>query len=557
MKTKNNNRFIRFSLLPFVLPFAVSNALAAQTNRVSLGPAGVQGNDRSMLTAMSADGRYVAFRSNADNLVNGDTNGKEDAFIRDTWKGVTTRVSISTTGTQGNGDSHPTAVSADGRYVVFGSTASNLVAGDTNGYEDAFIRDTAAGTTTRISLGKNGVEGNQASIPTAISADGRYVLFQSLANNLVANDSNGASDAFVRDRLTSVTKCVSADPQGVPGNSESFPAAISADGRYVAFGSFATNLVGDDTNYKFDAFVRDTLKGVTKRASLGPGGAEGNANSQPTAISADGRYVAFWSLADNLVNQDANGYGDAFVRDMQAGATTLVSLGKNGVQGDGISTPAAISADGRYVAFESKADNLVAGDTNYIWSEAFVRDRVTGVTTRIGVATSGAEGDSESLPVAISADGRYIGFSSYSTNLVPGDTNYTWDAFVRDNLLAASKNADLQISVTGEPASVPSGQIAQYTLKVKNNGPDSATNVALTDIVFNGAVTGIAPTQGKCSKAPISVCRLGNLAAGASATVKVSIKAAGDPLKQQASVNAAPKDSPTSNNAVKISTPLS
>ena len=554
MHSKRNTSLNGFSLLTSVLLLSVGSAHAAETKRVTLGQAGVQGNGPSKVMAISADGRFVAFRSEANNLVPGDTNGFEDAFVRDRQTNLTTRVSVGAAGTQGDGNSYPTAISADGRYVAFHSAASNLVNGDHNGYPDAFVRDRVAGVTSRVSLGKNGVEGNQISIPNAISADGRYVVFESMANNLVANDTNGGTDAFVRDRVAGVTTRVSVGPAGVEGNSESFPTAISADGRFVVFSSFATNLVTGDTNNVFDVFIRDRVNGVTSRVNLGPAGVQGNANSRPTSISADGRYVLFWSLASNLVAGDTNLQQDAFVRDRVNNTTTRVSVGPNGIQGDGVSMPTAISADGRYVAFESKANNLVKSDMNIITKDAFVRDRVANVTTLVGVNSAGLQGNEESVPVAISADGRYIGFNSYATDIVTGDTNFTWDGFIHDSQLNATKKAELKVSVTSKPASVQKGKTANYTLSIKNNGPDTAANLILTDIVFNGTVTVAAPGQGSCSKAAISVCRLSSLGSGKSVTVKISIKADAHPIQQQISVSSAPKDNVTGNNAVKIST---
>ena len=194
----------------------------------------------------------------------------------DNYAGGTTRVSTTSAGAQATGGSSSGAVlSADGRYVAFTSSASNLVAGDTNVESDAFIRDTLTGVTTRVSTSSAGVEGNSPSYASAISADGRYVLFSSDATNLVAGDTNWCRDAFIKDTLTGVTTRVSTSSAGVQGGGDSFVSAISADGRYVAFSSDATNLVAGDTNGTYDAFIKDTLTGVTTRVSTSSAGGGG------------------------------------------------------------------------------------------------------------------------------------------------------------------------------------------------------------------------------------------------------------------------------------------
>jgi Tol biopolymer transport system component len=233
------------------------------TARVSLGPNGVQGNDFSgsygAIPALSADGRVVAFESEASNLVPGDTNGRQDVFVRDRQTGTTARVSRGRGGVQGNDDSFGAMLSADGRFVAFASDASNLVPGDTNGERDVFVRDRRTGTTERVSLGPNGRQGNADSDNPSLSSDGQFVAFYSYASNLVPGDTNGERDVFVRDRRTGTTERVNLGPNGVQGNdfSGSYGAipVLSANGRFVAFDSSANNLVQDDTNGQADVFV--------------------------------------------------------------------------------------------------------------------------------------------------------------------------------------------------------------------------------------------------------------------------------------------------------------
>jgi Tol biopolymer transport system component len=206
-------------------------------------------------------------------------------------------------------------------------------------------------------------------------ANGRYAAFASAASNLVPGDTNQAIDVFVRDLSTGVTRCVSVTRQGMPASRNSYEPVISANGRYVAFESQAKNLVPGDTHHNCDVFVRDLSADVTRWVSVGAAGAVTNGQSYFPAISADGRYVTFQSDASNLVAGDTNRAGDVFVRDRSAHVTRRVSVGPGGRQANDFSYGrAAISADGRYVAFSSGATNLVAGDTNHS-RDVFVRDR--------------------------------------------------------------------------------------------------------------------------------------------------------------------------------------
>jgi Tol biopolymer transport system component len=396
---------------------------------VSVASDGTQGNGASALPSISADGRYVAFLSGASNLVPGDTNGVDDVFVHDRLTGQTTRVSVASDGTEGNGHSESPSISADGRYVAFASYASNLVPGDTNGVMDVFVHDRLTGQTTRVSVASDGTQGNGESRYPSISADGRYVAFMSYASNLVPGDTNGVMDVFVHDRLTGQTTRVSVASDGTQGNGDSVSPSISADGRYVAFMSYAYNLVPGDTNGKADVFVHDRLTGQTTRVSVASDGTQGNDGSGGASISANGRYVAFVSGASNLVPGDTNGVDDVFVHDRLTGQTTRVSVASDGTQGNGDSWWPSISADGRYVAFMSWASNLVPGDTNGTW-DVFVHDRLTGQTTRVSVASDGTEGNSDSIYPSISADGRYVAFQSWASNLIPRDTNGAWDVFV-------------------------------------------------------------------------------------------------------------------------------
>jgi hypothetical protein len=345
-----------------------------------------------------------------------------------------TRVSVSSAGDEATNASVDAAISSDGRYVVFSSYAANLVAGDTNGACDVFVHDRITGQTTRVSVDSAGNQGNSTSFYAAVSANGRFVAFQSDADNLVPGDTGGYVDTFVHDMVTGATSRVSVDSNGNGGNNYSFSKlSISGDGQLVAFESWATNLVAGDTNGWPDLFVHDLATGATTRANVSSSGGQSNQFCDSPALSPDGHLLAFWSQADNLVPGDTNGFQDILVRDLVAGTTTLASVDSSGNQADNTSDgmSLAFSDDDRLVVFASAATNLVPGDTNQTW-DIFVHDLVTGITERVSLADDGSEADSYSFTPFISADGNLITFTSSADNLVAGDVNGVGDVFVRD-----------------------------------------------------------------------------------------------------------------------------
>lgn len=382
---------------------------------------------------VSADGRFVAFHSDASNLVSGDTNDFGDVFVRDRLTGKTERVSVSSAGKQGNAPSDYPGISADGRFVFFNSYASNLVAGDTNENWDVFVRDRLTRTTERVSVSSSGKQGNGDSYGTLTSPDGRFVVFDSYASNLVAGDRHGYLDVFVRDRLTGTTDRVSVNSAGKQARGTSYAAALSPDGRFVALSSWASNLVAGDTNRELDVFVRDRLHGTTDRASVSSNGEQARGQSDFGSLSADGRFVAFHSDASNLVAGDTNRKWDVFVRDRLQGTTERVSVSSAGKQGNRRSNSPLISDDGRFVFFDSTATNLVDRDTND-WRDVFMRDRLTGTTERLSVSSLGKQANGKSFLYAVSTDGRFVAVVSKASNLVAGDTNESWDVFLRDRL---------------------------------------------------------------------------------------------------------------------------
>jgi Tol biopolymer transport system component len=412
------------------------SAVSATTERVSVSSNGVQGDRYSYEPSVSADGNLVAFASDASTLIANDGNGVGDVFVRDRTQGTTKRVSVSSGGSEGNGQSFGTSISADGRFVAFESQASNMVARDGNGVGDVFVHDRTLGTTERVSLSSTGVEGNAASTASAISPDGRFVVFQSTASNLVPGDTNGARDIFVRDRLEGATERVSVSSSGGQANGASGQPTASADGRFLAFSSSASNLTSGDTNAVGDVFVHDRELGTTERVSVSSGENQGNKPSAEPSTSADGRFVSFQTDASNLVAGDTNGKSDVFVRDRALGTTERVSVGSGGTQSNGKSyqgDQSSISADGQLVTFASSGSNLVAGDTNDV-RDVFLRDRSANQTIPVSVRSSGGQANLASFLPVISADGAFLVFDSVATNLVSGDTNGRQDVFLRGPL---------------------------------------------------------------------------------------------------------------------------
>jgi Tol biopolymer transport system component len=420
-----------FMLRPRVA-FAVVGLLASGCTfitRASVDSAGGEAAG-SIEPSISADGRYVAFTSSFPDLVPDDGNSQADIFVRDLLAGTTTRASVDSAGGDPDGNSVQPSISADGRYVAFFSAATDLVPNDSNLASDVFVRDLQAGTTERVSVDTEGLDAETNSVDPSISADGRFVAFTSVAADLVPDDSNSAEDVFVRDMQAGTTIRASVDSAEEEANFNSSSPSISADGRHVAFGSEASDLVPDDGNSQPDIFVRDLQAGTTARASVDTAGGDPDAGSVFASISGDGRYVAFESDANDLVPNDGNPLEDVFVRDLQAGTTTRASVDSTGGDADARIGQPSISADGRRVAFWGEASDLVPGDGNST-HDVFVRDLLTGTTTRASVDVLGGEASAGSFEPSISADGRYVAFESDANDLVPNDGNASRDIFVR------------------------------------------------------------------------------------------------------------------------------
>lgn len=388
-----------------------------------------QGNGRSTVSAVSADGRYVVFESYAANLVRGpsgtDTNGAPNVFIHDGESGVTRRLSVGTSGQQANGGSYAPAISDDGRYVTFTSDASNLVAGDTNGVSDVFVADTLLGDVRRVSVAASGTQGNGHSSDASISDDGRYVAFSSLAVNLVSGDTNARSDIFVRDLAAGTTRRVSVSSSNAQANGDSRSAVVSGDGRYVAFASGATNLVTGDTNGVDDVFRVDLVGGDTIRVSVGANGVQANAASSLPSISTSGMHIAFESVATNLVSLDTNDVQDAFVHDVAGALTSRVSEapGDQSFTGD----RSGLSLSNPAISAKQIRSEFPAAPSGIYWidpsggSHSDAIQVVVDQTSRNGGWTLGAQHAVSTTPLLdyrpVANDGTIAPGSSFRVNL--------------------------------------------------------------------------------------------------------------------------------------------
>ncbi len=414
--------------------------------RVSVSGSGVEGNAHqpSDFARVSADGRFVAFSSNATNLAPNDANGRLDVYLRDRQLGTTVLISATAAGFAGNDRSELADLSEDGRFVVFLSWASDLVPGDTNGFRDLYVRDRdpdgnglfdeANATTIRATLGAGGVQPNEQCTSGSISADGRFIAFDSDASNLVAGDVEGRTDVFVRDLSTGAIERVSLSGGGAGGDGFSVRAALSSNGRKVAFASVAANLVAGDLNGALDLFVRDLDFDTTTRVSLRDDGGEIAGDSDDYEMSGDANRFVWWSGIDGIVADDTNGRADVFLRDVAAGTTRRLSIAADGSDGDKSAELPHLAANGAFVVFQSDSTNLAGIETNGT-ADAFLWEGATGKLRKLSVHLNGVEGDARSSALDVSDDGAVIPCYSDSFDLIGGDANGFFDLLVRDRTL--------------------------------------------------------------------------------------------------------------------------
>jgi uncharacterized repeat protein (TIGR01451 family) len=492
---------------------------------VSVSSDGTGGNNQSDMPAISGDGRFVAFASLADNLVPNDTNGFADTFVHDRLTNVTERVSMSNREREGNGHSgligvaaYP-AISGDGRFVAFVSEADNLVSGDRNGNADVFVRDRLLGTTERVTVNSAGEEADIGGTGPAISADGRFVAFQSQAQNLVpgGNPFLFVDQIYVHDRETGTTEIISVNDAGQAGNSLNVQADISADGRFVVFSSFADNLVPEPQSSNLQVYLRDRATGTIELITKNAAGEPGDGSSVDPSVSLDGGFIAFQTNSGNLIG-DGNNESHILVKDRQTSTFERVSATSTGEPADLLSEHPDITPDGRFVTFFSLATNLVPGDTNNS-RDIFVRDRQTGAVVRVSVSTAGAEGNSESEWPTISDDGLVVGFESSSDNLVP---NAPGGIFVHDDRPAA--DLSVTKSDSPDPVS-RGAELTYNIVVTNNGPGSAASVQLTDTLPVNVQFVSATSAVGSCVQAGGTVvCDLGDLSNSSSVTVTIVVK---------------------------------
>ncbi len=424
-------------LLSILLLFTANVLFAARTELISRSPSGEPGSSDSMDPSISEDARYIVYESSAKNLVTDKTTSNRDIFLYDRVTKKTRRISISN-GEEANSSSYDAEISADGNVIVFTSQASNLVSNDTEGKKDIFAYDKTTGKITRVSVSSAGVAADGDSEFSDVSGDGRYVVFESEATNLVSGDTNEKKDIFRHDRTTGKTVRVSYDflDNEITDHDSEEP-VISNDGRYIAFQTRAS-LVPCDDNKATDVYVRDMVDGLTTHASVTYYGCVPHGSSNHPSISGNGRFVTFASSATDLVmEEDTNKKNDLFIRDLEKLDTERISIASNGTEGDerSVGYGGNISADGRYVVFSSPSTTFASEDQDKKY-DVYARDRQTKKTTQEGVGHyfEQGSGDESANTAVISANGKYIVFDSNSGELVPGDDNNDWDIYIRDYL---------------------------------------------------------------------------------------------------------------------------
>ena len=548
---------------------SIAQSTSGVLELISVSSEEVQGNDASGTSAgfttpsldragISADGRFVAFMSLADNLVPDDTNGSLDFFVRDRLSGTTERVSVTSRGRQADPSTviHSIAdISADGRFATFAIDAGNLVRGDTNGNADVFVFDRVTRAIELISVDVNGEPGTGDS--PSISDDGRFVAFASRGQALVLPHSEFDifRHIYVFDRQTRTMQRVDVDAAGNVSESDAFSPGISADGQFVAFATFGDNLIGNGGDQQgIDVFVRDRAAGVTHGISTVGDSGEFEGNSFLSSISSDGRFVGFSSPDPTFPGVvDTNGFGhDAFIFDRNTSTVELVSISTSGQQGGNLDTSsnAMASTDGNTVIFSSDA-SLAPDDTNGAF-DVYRRNRVTDTTERI--TTDGVTIDSDAIAGDMTPDARVVSLIT-AADLLPTDVNFAFDVYVL-------QGADVAVTMTDAPDPVRVRANLTYTVTVSNSGPGTAIGVTLTDplsadVVFVSATSsqGTCARSGGGSRDGLLTCALGTINAAASATVTivVSPRAAGT-LTNTATVQANTPDPNTANNTATATT---
>ena len=420
-------------VLGVLLIAAASSAAPAKTRRVSVKSNGEEGAAFSggYIDDLSDDGKVAVFIS-ASQLTGADDNAFTDIYVRKLKTGKTVLASVRSNGNDGNELSSGPAISGNGRFVAFTSYANNLVPSDESMSRDVFVHDLKTGKTERVSIATNGDESGETGSQPSISFTGRYVAFNT-GSQLSNRDNNHADDVYLRDRKTDKTELVSQTSAGVDttdGTSEN--PSLSNNGRFVAFESEADDLVSNDENASDDIFVRDRMKDKTRRVSLATDDQERSGNSLDASISSNGNLIAFGSSAP-FATMDDNGFSDIYLRNVERGTTTWLSRNKDGDAADGNAYYPSMSPNGRMIGFYSHANDLVGGPQPLSY-RPYLYDRVKDRMIMVDRSSAGDPGNGDGYVIGISADGRFVLISSTSTELVGNDDNGVEDIFRRGPL---------------------------------------------------------------------------------------------------------------------------
>ena len=419
-------RAVAGSVVPFagvVLAFAAAGPTSPE--RVSIGDGSAVPDGPAYEGTVTGNGRYAAFYSSATNLLPDSGNSTEDVFVRDRKKGTTALASPNIVdGGEGNGASQYPVLSDNGRFVLFFSDATDLVEGDDQENVDIFLTDMKTGQVTRLSEDDGGFDGDASSAlwGAALSKNGRYAVYYSVAGNLAPGgiDDNGFEDIFLYDRVKGTTTLISTNLAGNPANGHSAEASISPNGRFVAYYTRASDIAATDpTGPVYDICVYDTKKKTNTILPLGTALDPADGDAYGPVVSDNGRYVAFYSSAENLVGaEDTNGRWDVFLSDRKTGETKRLSVANDGTEADNYSYYPAMSASGKVVLFLSPASNLDTADGNGGDNDVFRFLVKKGILTLVSKAADGTGGDSESITwgACLSSNGKYVAFTSGATN---------------------------------------------------------------------------------------------------------------------------------------------
>jgi len=543
----------------FALPASASFAAPGDLHLASSGPTGAASDGEALVPSVSRDGTMVAFFSTATNLHPADTDPGPDVYVKNVRTGQVTLVSRAAGGAKGNGESRLPAISADGTRVAFISTATNL---HPAGVPGVYVKDLATGAVQLASATEAGTPANDGASGATLSADGRVVAFSTPATNLHPKDPVADSDVYVKDlasgRLTLASLSASGEKRiGLFG---SFAGSLSADGGRVGFHSDAPGLHPADGDETGDVFVRDLVSGRLMLASTNDLGAKGNAQSSAPSLSADGMKVAFVSYATNLDPAlTINGLNAIFVKDLATGDLSLTSRNAAGeLILFGVSAP-SMSAGATRIAFSSPSTNAHPADRDGL-SDVFVKDLATGHVFLASATAAGVKGNGDSYPAVLAAGGSTAAFRSGATNLAPADTDSASDVYAKelgDAPPSPTGDADLAIAQTDSPDPVLAGRGLTYDIRVRNDGPATATGVTVLEELDAGVrLESATASRGTCGhSAGVVRCDLGTMAPGETVTVAVRvIPTAQGTIAARATVQANERDADTADNASRVQT---